>query len=249
MKKLLLGALVALLPLTGFSATILGFQVGGGSWKHDPSGTITSSSGGLGTSADLKNDLNLAEKSEGYTYFSIEHPIPLVPNVKFVSTKLDSSGSGTVASSFDFNGTTYSTSASVTSSLILDQTDTTLYYEVLDNVVSLDIGLTAKKVDGKASVKEGANPTISSTFSGTIPMLYAAAEISLPSGFTLAGEINTISSGDDKISDVTAKITYTTDFMLGVEAGVRTQSIKINEDSVATDIEFSGIFAGVYFKF
>ncbi len=249
MKKLLLGAVVALLPLTGFSATVLGFQAGVGSWTHDPSGNIAVSASGTGTSADLKNDLHLAEKSEGYTYFLIEHPVPIIPNLKYVNTKLSSAGAGNVTTDFDFNGTTYSTSTAVTTTLVLDQTDIILYYEILDNdLVSFDLGLNAGSIDGSASVDDGGTPE-NATFSGTIPMLYAAVEIGLPAGFSLAGEISTISAGSNEISDVTAKVTYTTDFNLGVEAGIRTQTIKIDVDSVKTNIDFSGVFAGIYFKF
>lgn len=217
MKKLLLGAIVALLPLTGMTATILGLQAGGGNWAQTPSGTITTS---IVTDSLAENEVD-----EGYFYFSVEHPVPLVPNFKFANTSVSGS-SGLIRS------------------LELDQTDTTFYYEILDNVVSLDIGLSARKIDGKATTI-----TDSVTFSGTVPLLYVSAEIALPAGFTLAAEINTISAGSDEISDVTTKITYTTDFMLGIEAGVRTQSLKADLDSEKFDIEFSGIFAGVFFKF
>ena len=245
MKKIILSAIIALLPLTTMAATVLGFQVGGGSWKHAPSGSITSRVGGAGSSADLKDDLHLAEKSEGYTYAILEHPIPVIPNFKYVNTKLTTSGSGAVSTTFDFNGTNYSASTNVTSSLQLNQTDYIFYYELLDNVVSLDLGINAKKVDGKATVTGAAD----STFSATVPMLYAAAEIMLPAGFAIAGEISTISAGKNEVSDVTAKLTYTTDFNLGVEAGIRNQTIKVDVDSVKTNIAFKGIFAGVYFKF
>ena len=251
MKKLLLGAAVALLPLTSMAATILGFQVGAGSWKHDPSGNFAASVADITTRADLKNDLNLAEESEGYSYFVVEHPVPLIPNFKYVNTKVSSSGSGTIASNFTFNNTNYSQNNAITSSFTLDQTDAIFYYEILDNdLVSFDLGLNAKRIDGQASAistADGANESV--TFSGTVPMLYAAAEIGLPSGFTLAGEISTLSIGDNEISDITAKVTYTTDFNLGVEAGLRTMSVKIEEDNVTADMDFSGIFAGVYFKF
>lgn len=141
MKKLLLSALIAFLPMTGMAATILGIQAGVGTWKHDPSGPISTNLDGAGITADLKNDLKLTEDSEGYTYFSIEHPVPLVPNFKYMSTKLTSAGTGAVG--FDFNGVTYNTA--VNTKLVLDQTDLILYYEVLDNVVSLDVGINAKK--------------------------------------------------------------------------------------------------------
>jgi outer membrane protein len=241
MKKLLLGALVALLPLTGFAATILGIQAGTGTWKHDPSGVVSTSADGAGVTADLKNDLNLAEKSEGYTYFSIEHPVPLIPNFKFVNTNLTTSGTGAV--NFTFDNVTYS--SAVNTKLDLSHTDYILYYEVLDNVVSLDVGLNAKNIEGQIAI----GSTAPTNFSGTIPMLYAAVEVMLPAGFALAAEISTISSGNDAITDTTAKVTYTTDFNLGIEAGVRTLSIDVDVDTVKANIEFSGIFAGVYFKF
>ena len=249
MKKLLLGAAVALLPLTSMAATILGFQAGAGSWKHDPSGNFAASVADTTSRADLKNDLNLAEESEGYSYFVVEHPVPLIPNLKYMNTKLSSSGSGTAASTFSFNGTNYNTVTNLTTSLVLDQTDIILYYEILDNdLVSFDFGLNLKDISGSAYVSDGVTPE-TATFSGTIPMLYAAVEVGLPSGFTLAGEMSTLSIGDNEISDITAKVTYTTDFNLGVEAGLRTMSLKVEEDNVTADMDFSGIFAGVYFKF
>ncbi|MFK5914593.1 MAG: TIGR04219 family outer membrane beta-barrel protein [Woeseiaceae bacterium] len=249
MKKIILSAIIALLPLTGYSATILGFQAGGGSWKHKPSGDITASEGGVGTTADLQNDLQLSEKSEGYSYFILEHPVPLVPNIKYITTKLSSSGSGNVTATFDFNGQTYATNASVTTFLDLDQTDTILYYEILDNgFISLDLGLAAKSIDGKASVDDGTNSDVTS-FSGTIPMLYAAVEIGLPAGFALSADISTISAAGNTISDVTTKVTYTSDYFFGVEAGLRSQTYDIDVDSVKAKMKFSGIFAGVFFKF
>lgn len=221
MKKLLLGALVALLPLTGFTATILGFQAGAGIWSQTPSGTISS----IATGGDT---LTETEKDESYTYFVLEHPVPLLPNFKYATIATTSAGN-------------------ITNTVLdLDQTDATLYYEILDNVVSLDLGVTARKIEGVFTT--GLIPS-SETFSETVPLIYAAAEISLPAGFALVGEINTISSGDDDITDIIAKLTYTTDFNLGIEVGTRKQTYDVSIDTIQADIEFSGLFAGVYFKF
>lgn len=240
MKKILLGALVATLPLTAMADSVLGFKLGGGSWKHAPSGTITSDIGGAGTTADLKNGLLLSEKSEGYTYFQLEHPVPLIPNFKYVNTKLTSSGSGTVVTTFG----TYTAGTSVNTSFKLNQTDYILYYELLDNVVSFDFGLNAKKIDGQATVNAD-----TSTFSATVPMLYAAAEIALTDSFSIGMDISSLSVGKNSISDITTKVSYTTDFMLGIEAGLRNQEIKVDVDSVKSSMKFSGAFVGVYFKF
>lgn len=227
MKKLLFSAIVLFLPLNVMADTILGIKIGGGSWSHTPSGNITSNVGGAGTSADLKDDLQLGKKSEGYGYLSIEHPIPLLPNIKVSQTNLTSSGSGAVSSSFVFNGTTYSQSSSVTTELELNQTDIILYYELLDNILSFDIGLDAKTIDGKAVVNNNR-----STFSATIPMLYLAAEVALPAGFAIGAEISTVSASGSSYDDVTAKISYTSDYLFGVEAGIRTQTIKADVDEI-----------------
>lgn len=237
MKKILLGAAVALLPLTGMAATVLGFQAGVGTWTHAPGGSITSDIGGTNTSADLQDGLLLSSKSEGYMFFVLEHPVPIVPNLKYVSTKLSHSGSGNVVTTFG----TYTAGTAVTTAFKLDQTDAILYYEILDNdLVSFDVGINLKTIDGKATVNADVAP-----FSATVPMLYASAEVGLPSGFALAGEISTIGV----FSDISAKVTYTTDFMLGVEAGIRTQKVDVDADSVTANINFSGIFAGVFYKF
>lgn len=201
MKKILLGALVALLPLTSIADTVLGLKIGAGSWKHDPSGNITvSGSGGTGTSADIKNDLRLSEEGEGYVYFSLEHPIPLVPNIKVVQTGLTTSGTGNVTTQYDFNGVTYTAGSAVTTKLQLDQTDYIIYYELLDNVVSFDLGLNAKYVNGKAVVNNN-----SVTFEGYIPMIYAAVELALPADLTIGVEASMLEIDDSEISDITAK--------------------------------------------
>ena len=245
MKKLLLGAAVALLPISSMAATVFGFQAGVGNWTHSLSGDFAASAADVNNAADLKNDLQLGKKTQGYSYFLVEHPVPLIPNLKYVNTKLSSSGSGTADSSFSYQGTTYNTTTDLTTSLTLDQTDTILYYEILDNdLISFDLGLNAKMIDGSASVNS--TPT---SFSGTIPMLYGAVEIGLPAGFALAAEMSTIGAAGNEITDTTAKVTYTTDFNLGVEAGVRTMSIKIDVDSVEASMKFSGMFIGAFLKF
>ena len=241
MKKLLLGALVALLPITAMSATIFGFQAGTGTWKHDPSGSISTSADGVGVSADFTNQLGFSEEKEGYTYFSLEHPVPVIPNFKFVNTKLTHSGTG--SASFTFDNVAYT--AGVTTKLDLTQTDYILYYEILDNVVSLDLGIAGKQIDGQIAISN----TTPTNFTGTVPMLYASAEIMLPAGFSIVGEISTVSAAGNEITDTTVKLTYTTDYYLGLEVGTRTQDYVIDVDSVQANLELSGLFAGVYFKF
>lgn len=246
MKKLLATtSLALLLPFTANADTVFGLKIGAGNWDHEPSGGIRYLDGGTGTSANLQNDLGLTKNGEGYSYIRLEHPIPIIPNIKVTNTSLLHAGSGTVTSDFTFGGTSYTASTATTSNIKLDHTDYTLYYELLDNVVSFDFGINIKSIDGSATINSD-----SVTFSGDIPMLYAAVELALPAGFSIGAEASSLSIKDSEITDITAKVSWTSDYFLGVEAGIRTINMKLdNLGGVYSDIKFDGMFIGAYFKF
>lgn len=246
---------VALLGLAASSnafADTLGFRVGAGSWDHEPSGTIRYDSGSVGTNADLKNDLNLQDDKEGYLYAIVEHPVPLIPNVKVMQTGLTSTGSGTINTSFTYGGQTYNASESITSELVLDHTDFTLFWQILDNVVSLDLGLTAKAVDAKATLIQttGSTKTVTNSFDGIVPMGYVAVGVSPTDSLEFRVEGNMLEVGDSSLTDYTAKVSYTTDYMLGIEAGIRSLELELDDlDSVYSNMKFEGPFVGLYLQF
>ncbi|NOY17510.1 MAG: TIGR04219 family outer membrane beta-barrel protein [Gammaproteobacteria bacterium] len=247
-------ALLAGLSLSAASFTaqadFIGLQIGGGGWKHDPSGDFRYNSGGSSVSIDLDSDLHLQTQTQGYFYISFEHPVPLLPNVRIMSTKLENSGSGQISQDFTFNNQTYTASTSVTSTLNLNQTDLTLYWELLDNVVSLDFGLTLKKISGEATLVSTALGTSSTTFSQVIPMGYFMLGVSPMEGLLISAETNIIQYSGSTISDFTAKVSYTTDYFLGIEGGYRKQVYKLNDVSgVFGNMQFSGPFLGAYLKF
>ncbi len=231
-------------------ADLIGLQIGGGGWKHDPSGNFRYNSGSSSVSIDLDSDLHLATQTQGYFYINFENPIPLLPNVRLMSTKLENSGSGQISQTFTFNNQTYTASTSVTSVLNLNQTDLTLYWEPLDNIVSFDFGLTLKKFSGEATLVSTALGTSSTTFSQVIPMGYLMLGVSPMPGLLISAETNIIKYSGSTISDFTAKVSYTTDYFLGIEAGYRKQVYKLdNVSGVFSDMRFSGPFLGAYLKF
>ncbi len=131
--------------------------------------------------------------------------------------------------------------------MVLDHTDTTIYYSLLDNWFHLDLGLTAKIFDGSASVN-----TSSTNIEGTIPFFYVAAGIELPfiNNLFFGVESNTLSVGDHTIQDMIAKVSYTTDWWLGFEAGIRTFTVELsNLDGNTSNMEFEGTFANLYIHF
>ncbi|NIR58958.1 MAG: TIGR04219 family outer membrane beta-barrel protein [Gammaproteobacteria bacterium] len=240
-----LASALIVLPV-GASADLAGVYVGAAVWDHEPSGDVRY----LGTDADLENDLALEAETEGMAWLAVEHPVPLLPNLRLQHTLLSTDGRGRVSRTFTFGNQTFTATENVDTTLELDQTDLTLYYELLDNVVSLDLGLTLKQVDGFARVRSSTQDE-SATFDGLLPMGYADVALSLPlTGLSAGVSGNLFSFADSTVSDYTVRLRYETDWRLGAEAGYRRQDIELDDvDEVFSDITFEGPYLGLYLHF
>ena len=244
-NNLIKGSLLAAMPVLTVADT-LSITVGGGIWNATPEGSIIQPSNAPTPSVDVKNNLFWTEEAQGYLYATLEHPIPLLPNVRLSYLSLDQSGSGDT--SFTFDGQNYGP-VNVANDFTIDQTDLLLYYEVLDNVVSLDLGLNVRLLDISFSINDGTSNT-SDSVSGAVPMIYGMVGGSPWPGVLISAEGNYMTYSGSTISDFNAKISYTTDFFVGVEAGYRTQTIELDDvDDTNANLDFAGPFIGAYVKF
>ena len=248
MKKLNLSILFSLLFIPGIAAAEI-VIINGNSWDYEISGDIRDDSSVL-SQIDLKNDLNLKDNDDTFLVAYIEHPIPLIPNLRIGTTSLTFNGSGTATKSFTYNGTVYTVSDNINSQLVLDHTEVALYWSILDNIVGFDLGLNAKFFDGKVNLTSAAG-NVNEVFNETVPLLYAALQFELPYGLKLSGDMSYISFDGSSFTDSVIKLSYTSDYNLGVDIGYR--SIVIDyEDTTANefvDIDISGTFIGVHLAF
>lgn len=241
MKKTLVSMVAALSLISGTAqADFLGLYVGTGMWKHDPSGDF-SSTNVSDSLIDLENDLGMSSENEAYMYAAFEHPIPLVPNVRIETTALTHDGT---AGSVTFNGATVSGASTVS----LDSMDTILYWRILDNWVNVDLGITLRKFDGEFTI--GGVTGESLTISESIPMVYAAAQFDLPfTGLSVGADYNHTGLDHNSLDDIRIRLLYEMG-MIGFEGGIRTTSIKLDDvDGVNADMEFDGLFLGVFLHF
>lgn len=250
MKKLfnLKTLLIPLLFLPSIASAEL-IIINGNSWDYSIEGKIRDD-GSVLSEVDLKTDLNLKDDKESFFVAYIEHPIPVLPNIRLGSTSLTINGSGDASKSFTYNGKTYTGTADVTTNLNLDHTEIALYWRVLDNVVGFDLGLNAKFFDGGIAITS-TEGNVSDTFDETIPMLYAGLQFEMPYGFRLTGDMSYISYDGSSFTDTLVKLSYTTDFALGVDVGYRSFVIDY-EDTTANeyvDIDISGPFVGLHLAF
>ena len=225
MKKQLLSlCLPVAIALTSFSANaamILGIDAGYYIWTPSVSGSLDN--GATDVSAAGYDD-----GSNGVAYLAFEHPVPLVPNVKLQVTEMAADGS-------------------TGNAIDLAHTDSVFYYEILDNVVSVDIGLVARAFDGSYNIS-GA-PTV---MDDTVYMLYTAAEVIIPfAGLSVGMEINKDMGFDDNvINDVKMRIRYQLVGGLAVELGQRTVTMSLKENAPLTkDLEFDGTYIAATYTF
>ena len=238
--------LVCLAALTApiiANADTLSVTVGGGAWNESASGNIQKTTDAI--DVDVEDSLFWDDESQGYLFVTLEHFVPLIPNVRLMHTTIDHSGSGDAT--FTFNGILFN--GNVSNDVSIETTDLIAYYEVLDNVVSLDLGLNIRNLKIDYTITSTGSTT-SDSVSATIPMLYAMVGASPWPDLTISGELSYIGYDGNGITDFTAKIAYTTEFYVGLEAGYRKQSFELDDASdTDADLSFDCIFAGAYLKF
>jgi len=223
--------------------TLLGVYIGSDYWKTSTSGSLSS------LSSDSSN--NFSANKPATSYIALEHPIPLLPNIMLRNASLELKGNSVAG--INVYGGSNLTAATAN----IDQTDAVMYYELLDNgLVSLDLGVNIRKVDGDYSVFSSTNILVEETrFSGYIPMLYAAGEIGIPAtGLSVYGDFNTLSVGDHSLRDYQAGVAY--QFIdipfidVCASVGFRKLSIELEDlDGINSDISVDGVTAGLRVHF
>ena len=255
MKKHLLAALVA----TGLTAplvqadTILGVYAGVEGWQSQTVGSFAQ--GGNLETFDFEDETLTS------MYVALEHPIPLIPNIKIKRNELEVMGNTTLESSFEFGDIDFQVGSKADTISDLSHNDYVLYYEIFDNdLVSIDLGFNIKDIDGTISVTGSENTSGQSIteevdFSGYVPLGYAAAEVGLPmTDFSVFFEGSLLSIDDSKIQDFQVGVAWEViDNMavdVAVKLGYRSLLLELDDvDDVTTDLEVKGPFMGVQVHF
>ena len=261
-KKL---TLTALLASSTLYADIIGGEISLGMYSHSPSGSAsyTLPSQLPNPAIDLEDDMGWDDETDIILKAYFEHPVPFFPNVKVAYSNFSHAGQGIVegfswGSIIDLNG-------EIDTSLDFQMYDLTLYYELLDNVVEVDAGLTLRYLDGDIAVRTLANvdlpllPSLSAellnestNFDLWIPMLYGKARFNIPStDISLQLEANAISYEETTFYDYELSVRYTLAMGLGLEGGYK--SIHLDSEDLYSglviDMDSAGPYAAVIWNF
>lgn len=214
MKKILLASLLTSASFYASADMLIGGDIEMNVWQQDQTTTY----GGT----DHDGGSNTALTFEG----SIEHFIPLIPNIKFAQSSVDGDH------------------------LKYTKRDFTLYYEILDNdFVSVDAGLGVTDLsDGEVYAGSWKN------FEGYVPQLYAAAELGIPgTPFFVFAKGNGIAYSDNHMLDFSVGAQYSIPliaFDLEIQGGYRVQRFDLEDfDDANVDSQTDGIFLGANIDF
>lgn len=229
--------------------TVLGGYIGAQAWNMQAEGGFAQNDALAGFSFEKETNANF--------YAALEHPIPLIPNIKLARTSYDTAGTTILDNTFTFGDEVYTVNSQLQTTAELTTTDYTLYYELLDNdLVSLDVGLTGKQVDGEFLVVDADTQQRSfESFDVIVPMVYSRAAIGLPlTGLGVYVEGSFLSVDDNSLSDIQAAVTY--NFMetlaldMTLQAGYRVTTLELEDvEDIFADLEFDGAFIGIEFDF
>ena len=251
MRRSLLPVLFLVTIPTHSSADVLGVRAGANYWSYDISGTARYKTRDSSNDIDINNDLGYDDGSSGYYYISLEHPLPFLPNVRLSYTDIDEDANGRLSRTVVFGNTTFLFNEDVSSQFELKQTDVTLYYELLDNVVSVDLGLNGKYIDSTARISGSVSGTENTGISGWVPMAYAGLGADLPlTGFGVSADGSYVKYEGSSFYDFSIRASYTTPWHLGVDVGYRKIKLDLDDfDDSFTEVEFDGPYAGAYLTF
>lgn len=174
---------------------------------------------------------------------AFEHPVPFLPNVKLRYSDFSNTRN-------DYQSGIYF----VDQDLEVNTLDAIAYYEILDNIISVDAGLGIKRLDVTNTLRStvpAVNITLTNDDKQTLPALYLSAGGKLPfTGFSAKAEVMAGQNSDADFSDMNAEVKY--NFIqnialdLGVKFGYRAMTINFDDSNSSFDkIEAKGPYVGL----
>lgn len=250
MKHCLTVVLLSLLPVAPTLADT-SVTLGADYWSYNIDGTVRYQSSDPADDVDVNRDLGYRDGSLGSYYLQLEHPLPLLPNVRVSRTDISESAAGHLNHTVTFGGQSYTGGEDVTSAVQFDQTDVVLYYRLLNLAASLDLGIDARYIDSRVRLDGSSSGTETATAKGWVPMLYAHAGIDLPlTGFAVDAYGSFAGYQGNRLYELNLQASYVTPQHVGAEAGYRRIGLKLDDfDSTWADVTFDGPYAGLFLRF
>jgi len=213
-------------------------------------------SGGFGNNGG-QQDFSFDDDNVGSVYAKLEHPLPLIPNLRLHYSKLSGIGATNLSRTLVFGGQQFDVASLVDQELALKTAEATFYYEILDNdLASLDLGVTAKFIKGDMAVMNKEDGIRGEQhLEALVPMFYGYGSFGLlGTGVELFAEINYANYDGSSLSDARFGLAYELvdipAFDCQLQLGVKRTQLTLDDvDHIDADVSFKGAFAGIQLHF
>ena len=220
--------------------TVFGVYAGAQVWYYDNSGKVTTPLNIIPFTSEINTD----KESSLSFYVAIEHGVPLLPNLKLKNSDINAQ----FINQLDVCPPENPCNSAI--DIDLGHTDLSLYYELLDNWINLDLGLSALSFDGNNKYSNLHNYS-SADYSEVIPALYGKAEFEFPTtdiSASLTANVGTFTN--DTFVDLELAASYKFALGFSIEAGLRKQTVDFEySNNVKIDSTSTGVFAALNFHF
>ncbi|MCX5831990.1 MAG: hypothetical protein NT140_08905 [Deltaproteobacteria bacterium] len=245
--EILLSLTAGVVMVIAFSNTASAFEIGARGYYWFPTlktDMKVDASGTPGTEFNVKDDLGMGTKA----YPAIEVFGGLgKQHVSLLYTQADYSGSSTLSSPINFDGTSFATGVAVESSLKIRMLDVAYKYDVIDtgNILagfSISAIGKVKYIEADASLSGGGKQA-ENTLKAPIPMIGAAAHIGILANILEArAEVTGIAYSGNHLYEALADLSLTPFPFLDIHAGYKIIALRIDQ----SDTYFNGNIAGPY---
>jgi outer membrane protein len=225
--------------------TILGIYLDYSRWTVDSDGQIASLQAPLQLNELLTTDDNGTVLS-----VKIEHPLPLLPNVGLSRTTITANDSILTTDSLGYREAVFIPGSTLTTDIDSMHEELIIYYELLDNWVSLDLGVNFMHVDDRVLLLDGSQ-NVSNRIDEYLAGLYAMVAFEFPTtNLYVQGTLSMADMSDVEVNKHQIGIGWEADWGLGFELGYRSRSSTWEDIQLASgEWDLDGYYASVRFHF
>jgi outer membrane protein len=233
----------------------LGLELAVGGWRQSPQGDLSYEPLTANDELDLEKDANYDDETRFTGRLKIDMPL-LIPNIYLMASPMEFDSTGLKSVDFKFGDDTFSANVPFDSKITLDHFDIGLYYgipfikTVSAETVNVDLGLNIRIYDLEAEIRQNATGLDESEdFTLPLPMAYLALQIMPVDILSIEAEARGVSYSGNQLYSLIGRVKFNVVGPLFVAAGYRYDTLKIDEEDVEIEVDFSGPFFEAGFKF
>ncbi|MBT8349661.1 MAG: TIGR04219 family outer membrane beta-barrel protein [Deltaproteobacteria bacterium] len=255
MKKLTPIIILFFMLMVPTASYALGLEFAVGGWKQSPEGNLSYEPLTANDEVDLEKEANYDDETRFIGRLKIDMPL-LIPNIYLMASPMEFDNTGSKATNFKIGDVTFSGNLPFYSKLTLDHYDIGFYYGIpfiktaSAETVNVDVGLNVRIYDFELQVKQDATSLEESEdFTLPLPMAYLALQIKPVDILAIEAEARGISYSGIHLYSLIGRVRLNILGPVFVAAGYRFDELKIDEEDVEVEVDFSGPFIEAGFKF